>query len=194
MTTNQDFIDRLALLAGTKRNEGGDKGAPIDRAALALLRRGLSTEPRDLARVYPYVLPFVADERQEDAYIQLACLFGLHPTAKDDLPSALSLGRALRLYMNRSASDSVEARFVALLRCHRDELPDHLRHAVTLVRSESIPLRWVDILFALQRWSSDDTSISSAQRNWSRDFWAFDGDRDEKLTSTDSLENAGATS
>lgn len=178
MTDNAAFIDHLITLAAPER----------DRGPLAILRRGASGETRDLARLYPLVLPWAPRDSSERAYIQTACLFGLHPTKPSDQSRALSLGQAFRRsYLDTGSRPSVEGRFIALLRCHQDELVEHLRHAIALIKDTQVPLRWTDVLFALQRWESAEDSEFSPQRQWARDFWGFtktvdNADNAEELT------------
>lgn len=144
----------------------------VARAELAVLRRGASGEDRDLARVYPLVLPHAPrDLEQQQAYIDVACLFGLHPTKPSDVGRAVTLAEVMRQLSEKS--DSIEARFVALLQCHRDELLVHLRHAVGLARSNDIPLRWDDILRALLRWDEEPVpGRRTVQQQWAQEFWA----------------------
>lgn len=158
------FVEKLAKLA--------DPDA-TDRAELARLRRGLSGESRDLARVYPFVLPRAPSDTRQEAYLQTACLFGLHPTEPSRLQSAYTIARALRRIRDETDSSSIEARFVALLSSHRDELFDHLRYAVSLAKSHKIALRWKDVLEALCWWTSNPTRRNSVQRQWAQDFWGF---------------------
>ena len=61
-----------------------------------------------------------------------------------------------------------EKRFVALLNCHQEDLPDHLRHAVSLLRSKEIPIDWARLLRDLRWWHREDKRV---QRDWARAFW-----------------------
>lgn len=165
MKDNADFIDHLVSLADPEK----------DRGPIAILRRAASGEARDLAKLYPLVLPWVVRADAEAAYIQTACLFGIYPTKPSDHSRGMSLGQAMRRhFLDTGSRPSVEDRFVALLRCHRDELLDHLRHAVNLVKDTKLPLRWTDVLYALQRWDeSEETFQDHPRRLWARDFWGF---------------------
>jgi CRISPR system Cascade subunit CasB len=133
-----------------------------DRAALSALRRSLSADAT--AQAYPYVVPFFPRERApwlESTYLLIAGLFALHP-----LSGELTLAAALRRVYDATGSTSVEQRFVALLDAHRDDLGAHLRHAVSLVRSNEIAVDWHDILRTIRNWNED-----WARRRWARDFW-----------------------
>jgi len=164
MSDNSAFIDHLVHLADP---EG-------DRGPLAILRRGASGEARDLTRIYPLVLRWVDRHEEEDAYIQTASLFALFPTKPKDKSRGVSLGQALQKYFVETGHrQSIEDRFIALLRCHRDELNEHLRHAVNLVKDAKLPLRWTDIIDALRRWDEPEQSPNHPRRQWARDFWGF---------------------
>lgn len=170
MSVTNSFITHLYSLADDEH----------DRAAVAALRRGASGEGHDLARVFPYVLSHAPSEPyKQQAYLDLACLFGLHPTQTADRGRAMSLAEALRSIAQATESSSIEQRFVALLQSHREEVVTHIRYAVALARSHEKLLRWDDILDALVRWNGLGTqsAMHSPQRNWARDFW---GPREDK--------------
>jgi len=168
------FVQQLVELS---EREGGG------RAELAALRRGATGEERDFVRIYRLVLPNApSSPAPQQAYLEVACLFGLHPTTAEQVPRAQTLARALRIMADKS--DSIEARFIALLQCHREELFLHLRSCVALARSNDIPLQWVDVLFALLRWddpTAQDSSRPSPQRRWAQEFWgSLPSDADEE--------------
>jgi CRISPR type I-E-associated protein CasB/Cse2 len=96
--------------------------------------------------------------------VSVAGLFALHPQQSADV----SLGLAFRRLRNRGGSDSVERRFTSLLDCHRDDLPERLRGAVTLFRSKEIGLDWQLLLVAWRCWESGSRWV---QRRWARDYW-----------------------
>ncbi len=181
MSTSKKFIDHLHKLADD--GEG-------DRAPLAALRRGASGEPRDLAAAYPHVLPLAPKKNliAQQAYIDTACLFGRHPTKSRDRTRSLSLASAMRRL--KSKSDSIDTRFVAMLRSHPDELLGHVRHCVDLAKSNEFPLRWDDVLRALLYWNEDaptrEGQPRSPQRRWAQDFWGpEDPESNESLTASE---------
>jgi CRISPR type I-E-associated protein CasB/Cse2 len=159
-------------------------GLLVDRAALAALRRGLGKPPGLAPEMHPYVLPWLASEPvwNEDAYYILAALFAYwHQSRSEPAPSAPeNLGASLaRLKRSKDESDSIERRFVALLNCHRDDLPEHLRHAVGLLKSKDVPIDWEQLLKHIQRWDSENRWV---QRHWARGFWkAGEPEREESL-------------
>lgn len=137
----------------------------LDRAKLAALRSGLRADRRwDALRI---VLPFVPDrefraQREDDALL-LAGLFALHPVS-----GSVSLARALRMAAEERDSQSMEARFAALLGAERRDLDDHLRHAVQLLANGKRPpaIDWQRFHRDLQRWNQD-----WVRRAWARDYW-----------------------
>lgn len=179
------FADYLARLV---QNE--------QRAALAALRRGLGRRPELATDMFPYIVPWLTDAmssaRQAD-YFLVAALFASHqiswsrPAAESDVAAATdpagSTGSAgaegsIRGYSNLGASfhqltaatgsESVEKRFVALLNAEREDLPLHLRHAVSLLRAHDIPVDWARLLTDLASWDREDRRVQSA---WARAFW-----------------------
>ncbi len=149
------FIGHLQRLA----REGQE-----DRGALADLRSGLGKEPGQMARVHKYVVPYLPETHYNDRwYYVTATLFGSFPKHR----SGHSLGKAFKPL--KSKSDSMEARFVALLNAHPDDLDDHLRHAVSLLKSNEQPLDWFRLLDDLLQWDHRDRHV---QLKWARDFYA----------------------
>jgi len=134
-----------------------------DRGALADLRSGLGKEPGEMARVHKHVVPYLPDKSYNDRrYYVTAALFGSFPKHL----SGHSLGAAFRPL--RAKSDSMEARFVALLNAHPDDLDDHLRHAVSLLKANEQPLDWFRLLDDLIQWDHPEGRV---QLRWARDFY-----------------------
>jgi CRISPR system Cascade subunit CasB len=137
-----------------------------DRGALADLRSGLGKEPGEMARVHKHVVPYLPQHARDDRwYYLVATLFGAFPQHRE----GRSLGAAFGPLRNKS--DSMEARFVALLSAHPDDLGDHLRHAVSLLKANKPPqpLDWFWLLRDLLQWDHPDGYI---QLQWARDFYA----------------------
>lgn len=142
-----------------------------DRAALAALRRGLGRAPGGAGEMHRYIVPRVQGlkEWQEDAYYIVAALFGLYPSknwrAADGAKRETNLGASLaKLKENAGA----ERRFVALLNSRREDLPEHLRGVISLLKSKEIPVDWAQLIDDINRWDREDRRV---QRNWSRAFW-----------------------
>ncbi len=153
---NQDWQERFIAHLEKLRDQE-------DRGALATLRRGLGRESGTTPAMYPLVIPWVPTHPfVENAAFLMAALFALHPQPGGQG----TLGSAFAQVASFSAS--VEQRFVALLNCHRDDLPDHLRHAISLLRSKEIPVDWKRLLRDVLAWDHDSRYV---QRNWAREFW-----------------------
>lgn len=157
-----------------------------DRAALAALRRGLSRPPGETMEMHPYVAPFTQKltRKQEDAYYLIAALFGLYPgenwTSREGRLRT-NLGASLRWFANESSSESVERRFVALLNTHADDLSEHLRQTISLLKSKDIPVDWRQLLRDVINWDDDDRFV---QRNWSKAFWSASAQESSDDTNT----------
>ena len=146
------------------------------RGALAALRRGLGrpvgAEPEMLRYVVPW-LPVETSPWQEEPYFLVASLFSLHakPGGSGDM------GRHLADAVTRQQrNEAVERRLTALLAAHRDDLPYHLRQAVSLLRSCDVPIAWSRLLKDIQNWDHPDRWV---QRNWARSFWSRPGSSEE---------------
>jgi len=186
----REFIAYLTNL--TKRDE---------RAALAALRRGLGRRPGEVPAMFPYVAPFIHEsdsEWREDAYYLVAALFALHqlPWEGDEAgPWRRNLGASFRILSDKKQKGvaqkpdqgngdkqehnpggrnaAVEKRFTVLLGSHREDLPEHLRHAVALLKSEDVPIDWALLLHDVQSWDLDWRPV---QREWARGFWGAQQD------------------
>ena len=161
-----------------------------DRAALAALRRGLGQRPGETMELYPYVVPYVQGLRytsDENAYYIIASLVGLYPTPswqRSDGKQLTNLGASLALLKDDSG-DSLEKRFVALLNAHADDLPEHLRQAISLLKSKDKPVNWLRLLRDIKQWDREDRRV---QRLWAKGFWgqAVEDD-DESATQPDDM-------
>lgn len=177
-----EYIDPLVL--HLQKLSAEDSNRPPDRAALAALRTSLmKDDPLDALRV---ILPGLhiakttsepERRRREDAAVLLAQLYALHPVT-----ASVSLGAALRRVARERDSDSVELRFRALLAASSEELPSHLRHAVTLIGASGGGIDWADLHRAIQRWSLPD---NHAKRAWARDYWVYEGPDTDESQKTD---------
>jgi CRISPR system Cascade subunit CasB len=154
-----------------------------DRAALAALRRGLGRPPGTVADVQPHVARFLPDRPSpaDDAYYLVASLFALHPqgswrrTPEQRGFSNLGASFALLAASDRArggSGESVGKRVVALLNAHAEDLPEHLRHAVSLLKAHDVKLEWRQLLRDLRDWEHESRRV---QRNWSRAYWGTHG-------------------
>lgn len=143
-----------------------------DRGALADLRSGLGKEPGEMGRVHRHVAPYLPERNYNDRWYYLtATLFGAFPRHR----KGRSLGAAFRPL--KPKSDSMEARFIALLNAHADDMDDHLRHAVSLLKANEQPLDWFQFFQDLLQWDHPDGHV---QLRWARDFYKTDSDSIQK--------------
>jgi len=150
--------------------------------ALANLRRGLGKPPGSTREMDRWVLRYVptgARGDQENAYYLVATLFACWYQGTDlvNQNPPQNLGASLRALVDLEAAGNnnrdeiekrVEKRLVALLNSHLDDLPKHLQHIISLLKSKDIPVNWSQLLGDVQNWHREDQEI---QRSWARGFW-----------------------
>jgi CRISPR system Cascade subunit CasB len=153
--------DRQKIFIGYLLNLA--KEGQEDRGALADLCSGLGKKPGEMARVHKHVVPYLPEKCYDDHwYYVAATLFGSFPKHR----KGRSLGAAFQPL--RAKSDSMEARFVALLNAHPDDVADHLRHVVSLLKSNEQPLDWFRLFEDLLQWDHPNGHV---QLKWARDFY-----------------------
>jgi CRISPR system Cascade subunit CasB len=160
------FISRLETLGGI-----APESTP-DRRALAALRRSLATwpvVPPEAVRVVAPFLPAHATGWRENVYYLIGGLFALHPCLSSQEAYGPSLGKALRQADSGESGLGPERRLLALLGCKSEDLPNHLRHAVSYLRARDVSIDYRQLMWDLSRW---DTVEGSVQRRWGRDFWS----------------------
>ncbi len=155
------FLDYLMGL-----RESGDRGA------LASLRRGLGYAPGEAVEMYPYVMPYLPADVQDweiDAAFLIAALFAYHP----DPGGVGNMGDHFRQARDPQGDDTaLERRFSVLLAAHPDDLPFHLRQAVSFLKSRqrAVPVNWPQLLRDVLAWGHPDRYV---QRQWARAFWGY---------------------
>lgn len=136
-----------------------------DKASLAILRRGLKNRPElnfDAARyVYPWLPPDLYTVGVDNAFL-VASLFALH-SAKGGKGS---IGSSVKRIKDKSGS--IEKRFSALVDSDRDALPVKLRYMTTLLKSNNVPVDWLQMLKDLSSWEHQDKFV---QRRWVSEFY-----------------------
>ena len=148
-----------------------------DRGALAALRRGLGQAPGTVPGMYRYVVPWLGNRpgrAREEAYYTIAALFAYHPSPR----GVGNMGDHYR--RARTPEDdntALERRFTALLAAHPDDLPGHLRQAVSFLRSKEVPVNWHQLLADTMAWGHPDRYV---QRRWAAAFWAPPIDSQDK--------------
>jgi CRISPR system Cascade subunit CasB len=165
--SERGVIEHLLIVGGyrwsTQSGSWTYREGEENRAALAELRSGLGKQPGDMARVHKHVVPYLPEEDYEDRWYYLtATLFGLYPKHRTDWSTGKAFGQL------RKESESMEARFIALLNAHPDDLDDHLRHTVSLLSSNEQPFDWFRFFEDLVYWDHPERLV---QLKWARDFY-----------------------
>ncbi|HNW31406.1 MAG TPA: type I-E CRISPR-associated protein Cse2/CasB [Caldisericia bacterium] len=143
-----------------------------DRAGLATLRKGLGKEPGTVTEMYKYVysrIPGQTNLFDEKIYFLTASLFALWHQGKQKLEKDFEgdFGKTFRQISKNSESESIKERFTAIINSHFDDLPNHLRHAVSLAKSKDVPVNWSFLLEDLKWWNNDDKRV---QKKWMKSF------------------------
>ncbi len=161
------FIARLETLAGVA------PGSSPDRGALAALRRSLATWPAPPPEAIRVVAPFLPEQAAgwwETVHYLIAGLFALHPCPPyEETARARSFGAALHQAASSDSAQGPERRLLALLGCKCEDLPDHLRHAVSYLCAKKVPIDYRRLMQDLFWWDKGEGDV---QRRWGRDFWA----------------------
>jgi CRISPR system Cascade subunit CasB len=174
------FISRLETLGGIALE------STPDRRALAVLRRSLATCPKLPPEAVRVVAPFLPDHAtgwRETVYYLIGGLFALHPCLSSHEGYGPSLGMALHQAASGDSGLGPERRLLALLGCKSEDLPNHLRHAVSYLRAREVPIDYRQLMWHLLRWDEGDGDV---QRRWGRDFWS--GTLEDQQESTESVE------
>ena len=158
----EEFIGQLQKLVDAE-----------DRAALARLRHSLAFAPGEYVHAFPFVERFTAtlSGTRRRLYFLVAGLFATHPERSTDPQE--NLGRSLkRLYLEQHESPSTEKRFLALLEADDEQLPEHLRHLVGLLRAKGIPVNWERLLQdLLNRQYEQDQGADTTKQRWAQSFY-----------------------
>jgi len=136
-----------------------------DKAAMSALKRGAAHQPGEYTPQFRYIVPFIPEKTYELPYFLTATLFGIHPVNS----SAGSFGSAFKGIYQATGSDSIELRFNALLQAREEDLPYHLRNAVSLLASKNIPVNYTELFDAIRNWNHPDKFV---QKKWAKEFWS----------------------
>ena len=160
-----------------------------DSAALAALRRGLGMPPGESPECWPWTVPLSADHGQawETAIHHTLTLYALHQQSRSESMHRrdnTTLGQACRILQSRRMdSQGVERRFLAAATSDTvDELANHLRGLVILLRGEGVALDYDRLFWDLLGWETP-TEAGRTRRRWGRDFYRIDPDRESQETS-----------
>lgn len=144
--------------------------AAESRQALARLRRSFAG-PRQEAEAYDVVFAHDPPQAEQEVWLLIAGLFALHPLPHPRGPRR-SLGAAMSVLVQRRG-ESVNRRFVQLVSVDKYGLPHYLRQAVQLLKTESVPLDYEQLLIDLVKVLNDDSRDDATYRvrlGWARDF------------------------
>ncbi len=167
MTTTRTLTASAAEFIGKLESRREDRGA------LAALRRGLGKPPGTVAEMAPYIEP-AFDRAPDEAYI-VGSLFGLHPHhRRAEGYARRGFGADLRPLRGSPGEEDpgVERRFTALLDAHREAVPEHLRHLITLLRSRKgeAPIDYLQLFLDLCDWHDAGRKV---QKRWASGFWGW---------------------
>ncbi|MEA4909277.1 MAG: type I-E CRISPR-associated protein Cse2/CasB [Anaerolineaceae bacterium] len=140
-----------------------------DRAARAALRRSLGRAPGEAPDAFRYVVPWLPDpcsQRVEASYYLIAGLFALHPKYIDEGNLAAHLRKLAGA--DEEENQRLERRLMAALRAHPNDLPNHLRRLVGILKAKDVPVNWHELMRDLLAW---DHPERSAQKRWANAFW-----------------------
>lgn len=176
----RQFIDALVQLAPSEGGgEAKDRREAANRATLAKLRRGLGKSPGEALQMFEFVgkfLPERASEAEQDAYFLVAALFAMHPKHQyvanaryhDTLGTSFARLKREEEKNGPERGTPIERRFSTVLRASRDKLPEHLRHAISLLRTKEVGVDYMQLLHDIRYWDTEDRSV---QRSWANAFW-----------------------
>ena len=139
-----------------------------DTKVRAVLRRSLAFDPGAFPPAYPYVEPFVRNERDEwkrEMHYLVAGLWAAN-WREEHTAVPMAIGKACAAYQAASGSTSTERRFITLLDSSSCELPHRLRQVVALLKDHSIDFE--ALLTGLVYWNDDR---KRTQNGWARDFY-----------------------
>jgi CRISPR system Cascade subunit CasB len=165
-----DFIARY--VSQLERLAGLGPESSIDRSAMAALRRSLSTWPSVPGEAIRIVAPFLPEQAtgwQETLYFLIGGLFAVHPClSKDTKGYGISFGAALAEAARQDPAQGAERRLLALLGAKSEDLPSHLRHAMTYLHARGVDVDYRRLMRDLNWWDSPN---GETQRRWGMDFW-----------------------
>jgi CRISPR system Cascade subunit CasB len=192
------FIEYLECLADIDKppDERGDLQPKPDRGTLAQIRRTLGKKPDQAFGAFPYVVKWTGElnnDWHEECYYIVAALFAKHASRslhhqKELKDYQRNLGASFLKLDRKQQEDSqtdersksLERRLTNLLMSRKEDLPERLRHAISLLASKKIPIDWLQLLCDLCWWDQRQMAyasrpLASTQRRWAKAFWRVDG-------------------
>jgi CRISPR system Cascade subunit CasB len=173
-----DTYDALicTLKAWARAADGDGPNPGKARANLACLRRGLG-QPRDaVLETVRVIEPMLYEDTKADVadtFYIVAPLFALHREWDDDQKQHDNMGA----HFHKLAEDgelpapNVQKRFEDVRRSSPADLPEALRHAITLLKRKDIPVNWSQLCRDVDCWLRDEQSRRYVQLSWDKAFW-----------------------
>ena len=149
-----------------------------NRGVLAILRRSLGIIPESDVRVFPIVYPGIKiaelNQFQEKTAFMIAALYAFYHSGSREIITNKELywnfGDSFRLLVtNKNEIKSIEHRFMALLNSHEDDLIQHLKKNMSLLKSKKVFVNWAELAEAIQYWAHPDKFI---QIKWAQSFYS----------------------
>ena len=139
---------------------------------MATLRKGLGKPPGDVTQMYRYVYSGIGQDlgkQDEKACFLVASLFALWYRGRQGLSLEFdgNFGKTYKQIFKLSSADSTIKHFESLINSHIDDVPNHLRHAVSLAASKNVGINWDQLLHDLKWWNADGKSV---QKEWMKAF------------------------
>lgn len=155
-----------------------------DKAAMANLRRGLGKPVGTAFEMDRYILPFIAEntyKHKEKAYYIVSSLFAFWHQGKDKAENSTgNLGYSLKILVDKEVKEKksnkedvqkrIEKYLVAILNANSEDLSEHLRRIISLLKANDVSVNWTQLLLDIQNWNADDRKV---QHNWSKGFWIY---------------------
>lgn len=183
MSRGPEAFQRASWRLASALEQMADEAAR-DRGKLAALRKGLGEpdgwHPAVAMVVDPVIGGYELYPEQENALYLAASLFSLHPQVRSraagersyTLMDALNTLVRQRVEEGEGALDdmraSLDRRVIALLNADREDLPNHLRYTISLLRGTEIPVDWAQLMRDINDWTAPDRRV---QRAWARAWW-----------------------
>ena len=156
--------------------------------AMATLRRSLAFKPGNYPRAFPYVEPYVEPytsqskitnekikEADRSALYTVAGLYAKYPENDPQRTLARNFGElALQRGNPGEPNKSIEKRFIALLEADAENVHHYLRHAISLLAANDLPISYARLLIDLVKWMNPYNSQESRdaiRRAWAKDFY-----------------------
>ncbi|MDX9851847.1 MAG: type I-E CRISPR-associated protein Cse2/CasB [Anaerolineaceae bacterium] len=144
-----------------------------ERGVLAVLRRGLSTQPGEDMNMYRYVARFIPEHERgtpkERTYYLIAALYAYHQINVEQG----NFGNHMRSAITEINEDATERRFTILLNAHQEDLSDYLRQATSYLKTKEVGINWKQLFEDLLYWGHPESFV---QRNWANSFWGYQFD------------------